>query len=80
MAHARGIIVLPGKDPKDAIKRISNVRNTMLHGNYEQAAREAGCSSVESYFGTVFASEIEAMTEIADGLMRQIDPATGKKR
>ena len=50
----------------------------MLHGNYEQAARDAGCSSVAVYFKTVFASEVERMFEIVQDLFKQIDPATGK--
>jgi hypothetical protein len=77
-AVAKGLIRLPWPDQKEGITRICNVRNTLLHANYAQAAAQAGCSSVGDYFKKQFASEIEALFEITDFVVRQIDPNTGK--
>lgn len=77
---SKGLLRLPWDDQEEAIQRIRLVRNTLLHGNYEQAAREAGCGSVAEFFKTQFAGEVEALYNIVDDLMRQIDPATGKPR
>lgn len=71
------MLKLPAADRAQAIREIKNVRNTILHGNYEQAARQAGCSSVTDYFKRQFAPEIERLFQITDHLMAQIDPSTG---
>jgi hypothetical protein len=71
------LITLPYANQNDGINRIVKVRNTLLHGNYEQAASQAGCKSVEEYFKTKFASEIERLVEIFDYVVRQIDTETG---
>lgn len=76
-SQSRKVLSLPAADREDAIRRIKSVRNTILHGNFEQAARGAGLNSKEEYFKKQFASEVEALYEITDGLVRQIDPATG---
>lgn len=76
-AVSRNLLKVPWDDQQDGIRKIAKVRNSLLHGNYEQAAREAGCSSVEAYFKTQFASEVEALYRIGDYLVRQIDPDTG---
>jgi hypothetical protein len=78
LAVTRGLLKVPWDDQSDGIKRIVAVRNSLLHGNYAQAAREAGCTSVADYFRTQFAGEIETMTKVTDYIMRQIDPATGR--
>jgi hypothetical protein len=54
------------------------VRNTLLHGNYAQAARRANCASVSDYFKTQFAGELEGMFKVTDFIIKQIDPATGR--
>ncbi len=77
-AVARGLLRVPWDDQQDGIAKISRVRNSLLHGSYEQAAREARCASVAEYFKTVFASEIEAMYKIADSIVAQIDRETGE--
>lgn len=61
-----------------AIKQITSIRNTLLHGNYEQAAEAAGCASKEEYFKTQFLPEIEAIYGILDKSMAQIDIITGR--
>jgi hypothetical protein len=78
MAVSRGSLKVPWDDQQDGIKRIVAVRNSLLHGNYAQAARDAGSASVAEYFRTQFAGEVETMTKVTDIMMRQIDPATGK--
>lgn len=80
MAVSRGLLKVPWDDQQDGIKKIVAVRNSLLHGNYAQAAREARCASVADYFKTQFAGEVETMTRVTDHLMQQIDPATGKPR
>jgi hypothetical protein len=78
VAVSKALLRLPWADQQDGIKKVCAVRNTLLHGNYAQAAHEAGKSSVAEYFGTVFASEIEVMYQLVDALMKQIDVNTGK--
>ncbi|HUU02977.1 MAG TPA: hypothetical protein VM425_16200 [Myxococcota bacterium] len=60
------------------IHEIKDVRNTLQHGNYEQAARQSGCSTTVEYFNKFFASEIEELYKITDSLMKQIDADTGE--
>lgn len=74
------LIRLPGNEQKDAVKRICAVRNTLLHGNYEQAAHESGCASVGEYFKTQFAAEVERLYEITNFIVNQIDPVTGQPK
>ena len=59
------LLTLPFDDQQDGIKKICAVRNTILHGNYEQAAKQAGCASVPEYFKTQFAGELESMFKIS---------------
>ena len=78
-AVSKGFILLPWDDQEEGIRRLKDVRNTILHGNFEQAAKQAGCASVADYFGTTFAAEIERLYKITEHLFQQIDPATGKR-
>lgn len=79
-AVSKKLFRVPWDDQAEGIRRIKDVRNTMLHGNYEQAAREANCASVADYFKTQFASEAEHMFKLTDFIVAQIDPATGEPR
>lgn len=73
-----GLLVLPWENQQDGIKKITVVRNTLLHGNYEQAARRAGCASVEEYFrSSQHISEVELLFNVLNHLMRQVDTRTG---
>ncbi len=74
------VIRLPWDDQSEGIEKVCAVRNTILHGNYAQAAREAQCKSVADYFHSQFAGEIETMYKVTDFVMKQIDPATGAPR
>jgi hypothetical protein len=78
-AIGKKLIKLPYAVQSDGIKKVTNVRNTLLHGNYEQAARGAGCSYIFEYFRKDFASEIERMFEVLEYVMKQIDQKTGKR-
>lgn len=77
---SKGLIRVPWDDQEEGIKKVSAVRNTLLHGNYEQAARDAGCSNLTEYFQKQFAGEVESMFKIADFIVKQIDPETGRPR
>jgi hypothetical protein len=79
-AIGKGLIRLPWNDQAQGVEAVRKIRNTLLHGNYAQAAREAGCASVRDYFRTQFAGEIEGMFKVLDFIMAQIDPATGRPR
>lgn len=76
-SRRRGLLRLPGS-PEIIRTRVSSIRNTLLHGNYEQAMERAGCSTVAEYFKTAFAREIEEIYQFTDMLMRQIDPDSGE--
>jgi hypothetical protein len=45
---SRGLLRVPWDDQQDGITRLARVRNTLLHGSYEQAAKEAGRASVRN--------------------------------
>lgn len=79
-AVARGVFTLPWEDQQDGIRRVCSARNTLQHGNFEQAAQEAGCSTVREWFGTQYASEMEVIYRTVRDLLRQIDPSTGRPR
>jgi hypothetical protein len=72
------LLTLPGSDRERLIRALTDVRNTILHGNYEQAARNAGCSGIREYFQAQFAAEVETTFQITDALVKQIDPETGR--
>lgn len=77
-AISKNILVLKTED-KEYFKKIVNVRNTILHGNFEQCARDCNLSTVEEYFKKNFTSEIETLFNIIDDLFKQIDHNTGKR-
>ncbi len=63
-----------GRDSEDPTK----VRNMILHGNFEQAAKEEGLATVREFFQERFRGIVEKTYQITDHLFRQIDPETGK--
>jgi hypothetical protein len=79
-AVSQRLLRLPYADEQAAITAIGRVRNTLLHGNYEQAASNLGLASSDEYFGQSFASDIHAVEQVLDNLMAQIDPETGLPR
>lgn len=76
-AVSRKLLRLPFDDQQDGVRKLKNVRNTILHANFEQAARQAGCASSAEYFQTQFAGEVETLAKISNALLEQIDPSTG---
>lgn len=52
----------------------------MLHGNYEQAAKQAGCASTSEYFQKEFTPEVEKLYQLLEGMVKQIDVETGRRR
>ncbi len=70
----------PPESREQSIREIKDVRNTILHGNYEQAARQTGCATTEEYFSTQFPSELEALFKLGDEIVKHIDPESGKPR
>ena len=77
MVMSRRLIRLPFEDQMDGKDAISDCRNSMLHGNYAQAATRAACPSVTEYFRTRFAFELECMWEVVNAIVMQIDTSTG---
>jgi hypothetical protein len=59
---------------------VTNLRNALLHANYEQAAQQAGCADVRDYFRNRYARDLETLYAILDNMMSQLDPATGRRR
>ena len=78
-AISKNVLMLKTEE-KEYFKKIVKVRNSILHGNFEQCAKESKLSSVEEYFKTYFASEIETLFNITNELFKQIDPNTGRRR
>lgn len=73
------LLRLPADDTQLLITQLKDVRNTILHGNFEQASQQAKCANVAEFFKTQFAAEIERLTRIVDALFKQIDPETGRR-
>jgi hypothetical protein len=78
-AGPKPLLVLPLDDQADGRRKLCRVRNALMHGNFKQAAREAGCASVRQYFQTQFAGEIETSFRILRDLTSQIDIRTGRR-
>jgi hypothetical protein len=53
------------------------LRNGLLHGDFEQLARNAGCASNRDYFKHHYARDLEKLYNILNTMMAQIDPNTG---
>ncbi len=62
-----------------AITDLTLVRNTLLHGNYEQLARTKGCD-VREYFKTQYTPAVESLYRLLDHFVKQIDAKTGLPR
>lgn len=74
------LVVLPGGlDRAEFIRRISGVRNTLMHGNFEQAAKQAGFSSKDEYFRSgTYIGDVEALYKILNRIVAQVDRDTGR--
>jgi len=61
---ARNVLILDADNRAEAIKKIASVRNTILHGNFEQAAKEASVSGAKEYFKNQYIAEVEAIYKL----------------
>src|SRR4030095_12503724 len=76
-AVRRGRLRLPWDNQKEGIQKVCDIRNTILHGNYEQAAAQAK-TDVRAFFKSQFAGEIAGMTKVLNYLVEQVDARTGE--
>jgi hypothetical protein len=78
----RKLLSIPGTWTRDqAINAITEVRNTLMHGDYERAATGAQSRDMRSYFSTgKYISEVEILFKLLDEFTKQIDPDTGSPR
>ncbi len=76
----RNLIVIPGRmDRDETIRAIRRVRNVLMHGNYEQAAKESGLASKDEYFRTGrYIKDVELLFKIMNRIVAQIDRDTGQ--
>lgn len=76
------LIQLPGTlSREETIRRLTKVRNTLMHGNYEQAATQGGLPTKDAYFGSsMYIADVEALYKIVNRIVKQIDPQTGQPR
>lgn len=78
-ANRLRLVTMPHDSQQEAIRIIGSLRNQLVHANYEQAAREAGYSTIREYFGSSqYAGTVERLTLLLDNIMAQIDPCTGR--
>jgi hypothetical protein len=75
-------IRLPGHlDPDGTIKLVTDVRNTLMHGNFEEAADRVGATHKDDYFiSSAHVRELEMLYKVTNRIMAQIDPDTGRPR
>jgi hypothetical protein len=78
-AVSRKLVELPFNHQQCGIRQVVRIRNTLLHGNFAQAARQAKKASVADYFKTVFATDLEGMFKVSDFVMAQVNHNTGKR-
>ena len=77
--HLNLLTLPPWWTREQTIKAMKDVRNALMHGNYEQAAKQSGSQHPRAYFGSsTYINEVDTLYKILDGFCRQIDPKTGK--
>lgn len=76
----RRFLALPLGAGKDTIDRARKLRNAILHGNYEQAAKQAGLESAAAYFRQRLQPELEFLFSLTNHLISQVDEVTGLKK
>jgi hypothetical protein len=82
LSPKRNLIALPGGLTREQMReQIVEVRNFLMHGNYEQAAKKAGLSSKDDFFmSSKYIKSVERLYRITNRICVQIDPETGKSR
>lgn len=73
------ILICAGCDIDILIKEIVSVRNTLIHGNFEQAAIQSKLSSKDDYLKIALIPEVEVLYKILEMLTDQIDLDTGER-
>jgi len=77
--HLNLLTLPPFWTREQTIKAMKDVRNALMHGNYEQAAKQSGRQHPHDYFSSsTYTREVDTLYKILDGFCRQIDPKTGK--
>lgn len=77
----RGLLAPPaGMSIDDTVKVVREFRNSLMHGNIQQAATRAGSASVLEYLAGPFAAETKQVFDVFNALLDQIDPETGLRR
>jgi hypothetical protein len=72
------LVVLPG-DRQDVISRAKTIRNTILHGNFEQAAAHRNLSGMRDYFkSSAYVQDVEFIFRLLNRIICQVDSETGK--
>ena len=71
-------IQLNAIDNEKAIKILTEVRNSIIHGNFEKAAQINGCDSVGEYFSKFYIAEIEFMHQLLNNIVEQVNIETGE--
>jgi hypothetical protein len=76
------LIILPGRlNREETIRRIVRVRNALMHGNYEQAAKGVGLPSKDDYFRSgAYITDVNILYKITHRIVAQIDHGTGQPR
>ena len=73
------ILVCFGCDIDKLIKEIISVRNTLIHGNFEQAARQCKLPTKDDYLKRALLPEVEVLYKLLEMFTDQIDLDTGGK-
>jgi len=74
------LYLLPQINKEDFKKLVRGLRNGIVHGNFEQLAKDANLSSIEEYFKSgKFAQNVELLYKVVVYVIHQINPETGKK-
>lgn len=72
------LTLVPGMNKDEAIKTVGLVRNTMLHGNWEQITQSLGYTTVPEFFQKGFTPAVELLYQLLAHFVQQIDPHTGR--
>ncbi|MBX3269802.1 MAG: hypothetical protein KF729_06055 [Sandaracinaceae bacterium] len=79
-AAAASGLRIPFDDADDGITKLCAVKNTLVHGNFEQAARGAGGRDVATYFKEQYAGEIERMYRVCLHFLTQVQERDGQTK
>ena len=80
-AVTKKLIQIPHDKPEEAIGQLCSIRNSFLHGNFDEAAKAHGCTSTDELFTSgKFISTVDVLFWITNDLIGQIDVTTGKPR